>query len=186
MVKSNLKTIFTLTVIALLGVGVWSCKDDEEDNKGNSGNSGAGDETAVYVDLGLSSGTKWRSENEMNPADAKQGLYTFDDAYAAFGDKLPTKEQIEELVDECQWVWTGKGYNVDGPNGNSIYLPAAGVRNCEDSLGGVGVHGIYWSSMRDTNNSYSQTAWCGYYTYNNIYVKTRPCCYGGCVRLVQD
>ena len=185
MVKSNLKTIFTLTVIALLGVGVWSCKDDEEDNKGNSGNSGAGNETAVYVDLGLSSGTKWRSENEMNPADAKQGLYTFDDAYAAFGDKLPTKEQIEELVDECQWVWTGKGYNVDGPNGNSIYLPATGTRNCDDSLGGVGIRATYWSST--PSGDYPELSWSvAIYSSIGVYVKHSTNCVKGCARLVQD
>ena len=161
-----------------MGIGTFSCQK-EEDKEKKTANYGD------YVDLGLSSGTLWKATNEVKKESAYD-FYTYKEAKAAFGNKLPTKEQIEELVDECQWVWTGKGYNVDGPNGNSIYLPAAGVRNCEDSLGGVGVHGIYWSSMRDTNNSYSQTAWCGYYTYNNIYVKTRPCCYGGCARLVQD
>ena len=30
MVKSNLKTIFTLTVIALLGIGTFSCQKEEE------------------------------------------------------------------------------------------------------------------------------------------------------------
>ena len=30
MVKSNLKTFFTLTVIALLGIGTFSCQKEEE------------------------------------------------------------------------------------------------------------------------------------------------------------
>lgn len=39
---------------------------------------------------------------------------------------IPNKDQIEELVTYCDWVSTGYGFNITGPNGNSIYLPAAG------------------------------------------------------------
>lgn len=43
---------------------------------------------------------------------------------------MPTGPQIEELFDKCTWKWTkrnGKnGYLITGPNGNSIFLPAAG------------------------------------------------------------
>lgn len=43
---------------------------------------------------------------------------------------MPTKVQIEELCEECMWTWTTMdghdGYKVVGPNGNSIFLPAAG------------------------------------------------------------
>lgn len=42
------------------------------------------------------------------------------------GWKTPTKDQLQELIDECDWVSTGYGFTVTGPNGNSIYLPACG------------------------------------------------------------
>ena len=45
---------------------------------------------------------------------------------------MPTYDQIEELKDICTWTWTSRngknGYEVKGPNGNSIFLPAAGRR----------------------------------------------------------
>ena len=43
---------------------------------------------------------------------------------------MPLPEEIEELIAECEWTWTTlnnvNGYEVKGPNGNSIFLPAAG------------------------------------------------------------
>ena len=47
--------------------------------------------------------------------------------------RLPTKEEFQELIDNCQWEWTKEsgsygGYKVTGPNGNSIFLPVGGMR----------------------------------------------------------
>ena len=63
--------------------------------------------------------------------------------------RLPTKAEMEELVDKCTWQWTTQsgvnGYKVTGPNGNSIFLPAAGY--CfGSSRYYVGERGYYWSS----------------------------------------
>ena len=46
--------------------------------------------------------------------------------------RLPTKEEFQELIDNCEWEWTKEsgsywGYKVTGPNGNSIFLPAGGM-----------------------------------------------------------
>ena len=90
-----------------------------------------------YVDLGLPSGTCWRNSNEGGDT----ARYTYNEAVNRFGNKLPTKEQLVELKNKCTWTWTGSGYKVIGPNGNSIYLPAAGC-----NVSGVGTHGYYWSS----------------------------------------
>lgn len=92
-----------------------------------------------YIDLGLPSGTLWCDINE-------DGYYTFDEAVEKYGDSLPTKEQFEELKDQCKWEWNGSGYNVTGHNGNSIILPAAGFRNYYGNEHGVGGSGYYWSS----------------------------------------
>jgi hypothetical protein len=44
--------------------------------------------------------------------------------------RMPTKDEMEELIDNCTWEWiqtNGKnGFKVTGKNGNSIFLPAAG------------------------------------------------------------
>lgn len=98
-----------------------------------------------WVDLGLPSGTLWKNQNEAG------GFYTYEQAKAKFGNSLPTKEQLEELKSACRWIWTGNGYNVVGPNGASIVLPAAGCRNYDGSVGNVGSYGYYWSST--PNNS---------------------------------
>lgn len=41
--------------------------------------------------------------------------------------RLPTKEEMQELIDMCTWTAESGGFTVTGPNGNSIYLPAAGM-----------------------------------------------------------
>ncbi|MBR6775667.1 MAG: DUF1566 domain-containing protein [Bacteroidales bacterium] len=63
--------------------------------------------------------------------------------------RMPTKAELEELIDECTWTWTAqggkKGHKVTGPNGNSIFLPAAGHR-VGSSFYNAGEDGFYWSS----------------------------------------
>ena len=95
-----------------------------------------------YVDLGLPSGTLWCAKNEGGD----HTHYTYDEAISNFGSKLPTKELLEELMNQCTWTWTGSGYKVVGPNGNSIYLPASGYRLCGGFVDLVGSFGFYWSS----------------------------------------
>ena len=63
--------------------------------------------------------------------------------------RMPTWAECVELRDKCTWTWTTQGghngYKVTGPNGNSIFLPAAGCRY-GTSLYSAGEWGIYWSS----------------------------------------
>ena len=65
------------------------------------------------------------------------------------GWRMPTHSEFKELIDKCKWEWVvlvGKnGYMVTGPNGNSIFLPAAGYRY-ESELIGRGKISRYWSS----------------------------------------
>ena len=50
--------------------------------------------------------------------------------------RMPTIDEQRELLNECSWEWTElDGYTVTGPNGNSIFLPAA------DGRGGAGAYG---------------------------------------------
>jgi len=136
-----------------------------------------------WVDLGLPSGTLWKSSNETDPNDGDYDLYTYDDAMQKFGKQLPTKEHWEELKNTCKWTWADNGYNVTGPNGNSIFLPASGYRYCCDGkVYDVGTYGEYWSS-EPRNSIYvygCEFNWSeiGIYSINN--------CYGMSVRLVNS
>ena len=129
-----------------------------------------------YVDLGLPSGTLWKSANE------KGGLYCYDEAISKFGNKLPTREQWEELKGMCTWSWTGKGYKVTGDNGHSITLPASGLRYCDGSSGTVGSHGFYWSY----NPNGSDDAWSFFFNSIKTNIGNDDQCFGFSVRLVQN
>ena len=96
------------------------------------------DETS-YIDLGLPSKTLWKDKNE-------DAHYTYEEAMTKFGNCLPTKSQLEELKRKCRWKRIEGGYQVTGPNGASITLPAAGWGECEGKNGNEGKHGDYWSS----------------------------------------
>lgn len=97
-------------------------------------------EATEYVDLGLPSGTLWKSQNES-------GYYDYDEALQQFGSSLPTDAQLNELVSKCRWTWVGNGYRVDGPNGNSITIPADGIYGCDGSFDGKGETGGIWTSV---------------------------------------
>ena len=163
-------------VAVVSGMVLASCGKDDKNN-------GTKDS---YVDLALHSGTKWKNANEENAADAEYNFYTFEEAVAAFGNNLPTQEQLEELKINCQWEWKGNGYRVTGGNGNSIFLPAASYRLCSGNGGTVeevGSSGSYWSSTQ-----YSESSSAGYLIFSrySVIVGDFAQCYGRSIRLVQD
>lgn len=127
-----------------------------------------------YVDLGLKSGTLWKENNES-------GFYTYDEAMARFGKKLPTLQQWEELENKCKWKRNGSRYRVTGPNGNSITLPAAGSHDCLGAVAYVGQFGSYWSSTPDN----SELIWYLATSPNGVGMLSTPGCNGHSVRLVQ-
>lgn len=114
----------------------------------------------TFIDLGLPSGTKWADRNMGASSPEKYGGYfTFDEANGLKFDKdasVPTLTQIKELIDKCKWKWASrngiKGYFVTGPNGNAIFLPAAGYRD-GTSLIYAGSYGYYWSSTAGESGS---------------------------------
>ena len=125
-----------------------------------------------YVDLGLPSGTLWKDE--------AGGFYTYDQAMAKFGNDLPTKEQLEELKTSCRWTWTGCGYKVEGPSGESIFLPAAGYHSCDGELLLVGLGGYYWSSTPYG----SEEAWYLFSFSAGVYMYSNYRCLGLSLRFV--
>lgn len=130
--------------------------------------------TSKYIDIGLPSGTLWFSVNE-------KGYYDFYSAVHKFGNNLPTRDKWIELKDKCQWVWKDIGYEITGPNGNSIFLPASGC-SYEDNVFEVGSYGSYWSSTM----IYDDNA-CGICFRSNYVHLTNGTPKTGCsVRLVKD
>lgn len=102
----------------------------------------------------------------INPAD-----YAAADTYKTVADlafnvtdgkaTLPTAADFEELFSLCKKEWTEvdgvAGYRLTGPNGNSIFLPAAGTRT-QSSVKGEGVEGYYLTgTVNPTNASFAVT-----------------------------
>ncbi len=158
--KKTLLFILTAMVVCCFS----SCK---EKNAPDNGNNNQSDE--MYVDLGLPSGTLWKSSNEVN-GNHSSGLFTFDEAVNKFGQQLPTKEQCQELIDLCTWSLTFEGNKVIGPNKKYIILPADGyIEKGEDTVEENGEAGIYWTSAPSGTDG----AWCMGFEPNNkeIYIE---------------
>ena len=95
--------------------------------------------------------------NTSVEGDSKTELELEDDAaYVNMGSnwRMPTLEQLQELVEKCNWERTQKngvnGYLVTGRNGKSIFLPAAGGRS--SCLYHDGRCAYYWSRTLCSSN----------------------------------
>ncbi len=83
---------------------------------------------------------------------AKDVAFQYSDGRAT----LPTAADFEELFSLCKKEWTEvegvAGYKFTGPNGNSIFLPAAGTRTQSD-VKGEGVEGYYLTGTINPTNA---------------------------------
>ena len=133
--------------------------------------------------------TKYCTDSIYGRVDNKTVLDPEDDvAHVKWGGswRMPTLEEQKELLDECTWEWTElngvNGYRVTGPNGNSIFLPAAGYRDGSKLQYNRAV-GDYWSSSLYVRYGYSCSLYFqidGYY-YSGYYYRyygrnVRPVC----------
>lgn len=138
-----------------------------------------------YIDLGLPSGTLWAVCNVGANRPEEYGDY-FEFKKWDSSLQVPTKEEFKELKKECKWEWisvNGKqGHVVTGPNGKSIFLPAAGFHD-GSSLYGAGVSGFYWSStLRENDDSRAYDLTFGSSDYKvDWYCRL----YGQCLRCVK-
>ena len=105
--------------------------------------------------------TKYTAHDTYNDGDGKGELDLEDDAaYVNWGAqwRMPSVYDLWELEEGCTWIyiWTTKGrlngYQVKGPNGNSIFLFSSGCGwgNGIENLDGCG---SYWSRTRDWYDS---------------------------------
>ena len=114
-----------------------------------------------------------------------------DAATANWGDewRMPTKEEWQELFDYYMLdiTWTQQngvnGRLITAPNGNSLFLPAAGYRE-DFGFSDVGLYGGYWSSSLDTD--IQSEAWLIYFRRNRYGMYYSPRYYGRSVRAVRS
>ena len=114
--------------------------------------------------------------------DALTTLEVSDDAATANwgnGWRMPTNEEMEELLSNCDLrpgtYFAQKvkkqngvyGHLFTGPNGNSIFLPAAGYRSASE-LRRVGSNGFYWSSSLYLDGT--DGAWYLYFGSDDCYM----------------
>lgn len=128
----------------------------------NSGKTYFDWNTYKWCNGSYTSMTKYCTSSSYGTVDNKEVLEAADDAATAnWGSnwRMPTDAEMTELRTKCTWTWTTlngvNGYKVIGPNGNSIFLPAAGCRS-GGRLSRDGSIGYYWSSSLGT--SYSDVA----------------------------
>lgn len=108
------------------------------------------------------------------PATTDTYRTAYDIANVVYGGKvtLPTAADFEELFSLCTSEWTEQdgvaGFELTGPNGNSIFLPAAGSRVMND-VTGQGVKGFY---MTGTINPSSANFALSYEFASGVHAKT--------------
>ena len=87
------------------------------------------------------------------------------------GWRMPTKAELQELIDNCTVTWTTQngvnGCLFTASNGNSLFLPAAGYRH-DGELISAGSDGGYWSSSPRADDP--DGAWYLYFLSGDYYM----------------
>lgn len=128
---------------------------------------------------------KYYDKTKKTYIDIGKDISKYDVARTQWGGnwRMPRLKEVKELINKCSWQWTElkgiNGYKVTGPNGNSIFLPAAGFRNGTEVYR-RGSYGAYWSGT--LNEGYGNDAcslnfssgghdWYSDYRYNGHSVR---------------
>lgn len=73
---------------------------------------------------------------------------------------IPSEEQFKELLSECKWCWKKmdghNGFEIEGKNGNRIFLPASGW-NRGTEVEYQNQFGYYWTSDRSLNTRFARS-----------------------------
>lgn len=137
-----------------------------------------------WIDLGLPSGTLWADVNLYNPDD-KNGFWTYDEIMASpYKDYVPTKEQMNELHDNCKWGWSegGNGLQVHSKyNGRDVFFPAEG--SYRGRVVAPEFDGYYLTSTPYNNDYVYVMSFGGKYIIASTFSYVRA--YGYSVRLVR-
>lgn len=152
----------------------------------------------TYVDLGLS--VMWATHNLGGEKPSDVGEYFRWTQDIPFGDydsydggwRMPTNAEFEELCNRCVWRWMQEGndryegvagYEIEGTNGNVIFMPATGYYNLSGNFVNADPTGYYWSSDENSTEngvnmkfSTSQRA-AGFATAKKMLFPIRPVFY---------
>ena len=133
--------------------------------------------------------SKYNTQVGRGVLDRKTVLEMEDDAANAILDgigRIPTKAEWNELMTNCTWVWTTQdntyGYLVTSDiNGNSIFLPAAGLME-GPTINRSGISGAYWSANLVPGESTSAYA----FSFDSARLEAIVRCTGLTIRPVCD
>ncbi len=128
--------------------------------------------------------TKYCTNSNYGTVDGKNRLELEDDAACMnWGSawRMPTNYQLRELGQMCTWEKMSRngvsGFQLTGPNGNSLFLPAADMYDY--SFPDQGFSAAYWSGMLDTDNPdgayYMYAASTNYGNYSHINWRASGC-----------
>lgn len=116
--------------------------------------------------------TKYNSDRKYGAVDNKRTLELQDDVanqQLGGGWRIPTDAEWDELRTKCKWTWVKqngvKGRKITGPNGNTIFLPAAGWLERTKTIND-GSYGFYWSST--LHWGYPGYAWTVYFGSDEV------------------
>ena len=138
-----------------LGLSVkWADRNIGADSPGNPGIFFAWGEVEFKYDF-TEVNYQWFKDNVYSNPNGLSDISgsSYDPATKMLGEawRMPTKSEIQELLDNCFWVWGTSGgavgYKVTANNGNSIFIPANG----KDSESKKSI-GVYWSSESPAND----------------------------------
>jgi hypothetical protein len=148
-------------------------------------------EYGTYFGWSDVTGEKTSTNNDDYPSANPPGNISgteYDAAHVLWGGqwRMPTKEQAEELVNECAWEESKlngvAGFRVTGKNGNSIFLAAGGGRDGTKVLYTV-VGADFWTG---TVSSEEGKAWCFTFYQGRYFVDDLWRHYGFAIRPVAD
>ena len=136
---------------------------------------GWGDPTGTHLEHGSNSSQPYYTDDR----DLLQTIYgglnapdnitktSRDIAHVKWGGewRMPTKTEWEELMTKCKWEYISLsdqkifGAKVTGPNGNSIFLPATGIRESGPNIVVQTDQQFYWTSNRYINTDDEPDYW---------------------------
>ena len=115
--------------------------------------------TKYYIRSHVNDGTAEVFTDNLTTLEASDDAAT---ANWGAGWRMPTEDEMRELLRNCTMTWTTQngvpGCLCSGSNGNTIFLPAAGLRGDNDHYE-AGNIGIYWSSSLETVNWSDWDVW---------------------------
>jgi acetyl esterase/lipase len=131
-----------------------------------------------------------RDDNDYPSANPPSNICgtEYDAAHIHWGGswRMPTREQAEELVNECTWTAESlngvAGYRVTGKNGNSIFLAAGGGRD-GTSINYAVVGADFWTG---TLSATAGEAWCFTFYQGRVHTDDLWRHYGFAIRPVTE